>query len=237
MSKRISEAARWIVRWEGEGGVTGIWAARRRLAYALRRVIEQLTSVDAPERELDAAAERIEEWADTLAAHPERRRYEGFSESATAHDVPEGGTHFDWSPLIGHANPLAPPITMQSDADGRVTGRVRFGTAYEGPPGSLHGGFVAAAFDEVLGYAQALTGNPGMTGTLTVRYRSPTPLEQELRFEAWVERIEGRKIFAKSTLHAGERLCAEAEGIFISVDRERFRELIAERARRGQEGA
>jgi acyl-CoA thioesterase FadM len=89
---------------------------------------------------------------------------------------------------------------------------------------------VAAAFDEALGMAQAMTGQPGMTGTLTVRYRRPTPLHTELHFRARVERVEGRKIFAAGTLHAGEVLCAEAEGVFITVDFERFRAEVERRA-------
>ncbi len=84
----------------------------------------------------------------------------------------------------------------------KVEGRGTFGVAYEGPPGHVHGGFLAAAFDEVLGMAQSLTGNPGMTGTLTIRYRRPTPLLTELVFEAYVDRVEGRKIFTHGTLSA-----------------------------------
>ena len=61
-----------------------------------------------------------------------------------------------------------------------------------------------------------------MTGTLTVRYRNPTPLHQELRFEGRLERVEGRKIFTTGTCRVGSTLTAEAEGIFISVDFERF---------------
>jgi acyl-coenzyme A thioesterase PaaI-like protein len=106
---------------------------------------------------------------------------------------------------------------MEIDGD-RIIGRANFGAQYEGPPGHVHGGIIAAAFDEVLGMAQARTGRPGMTGTLTIRYRRPTPLHTEVVFEARVDRVEGRKIFAAGTLHAGETLCAEAEGIFISVD-------------------
>ncbi len=72
------------------------------------------------------------------------------------------------------------------DAHG-VIGHANFGVAYEGPPGYVHGGIIAAAFDEVLGMAQSLTGNPGMTGTLSIRYRRPDPcLLTELVFEkAW----------------------------------------------------
>ena len=102
--------------------------------------------------------------------------------------------------------------------------------AYAGPPGHVHGGIVAAAFDEVLGFVQCLTEQAGMTGTLTVRYRAPTPLHRELSFEAWVERIEGRKTIARGTLHCGTTLCAEAEGLFVSMDRARFRRLVEKKA-------
>jgi acyl-coenzyme A thioesterase PaaI-like protein len=141
---------------------------------------------------------------------------------------------FDQSPIIGRANPIAPPVAMREEA-GRVVGTVRFGSAYEGPPGCVHGGWVAAAFDELLGFAQSLTGQGGMTGTLTIRYRKPTPLHTELRLAARVDRVEGRKIFASGEIHAGELLTAEAEGIFISVDRARFLALEEARQKRIRE--
>jgi acyl-coenzyme A thioesterase PaaI-like protein len=242
---------------------SGVWQERRRLADAMRVVIERLITSNAPEEELREATRRLEQYAEHLATHPRRMRYEGSSESALAQTTRSGRTpppgdasasanaaqaegsgdtvrgiaallgagHFDYSPLIGRSNPLAPPIEMGAEGD-RVHGRVVFGSAYEGPPGCLHGGYVAAAFDEVLGFAQSLSGSPGMTGTLRVVYRSPTPLHEELRFEAWVDRVEGRKIFTRSTLHAGERLCAEAEGIFISIVPATFKRLIEQRDRR-----
>jgi acyl-coenzyme A thioesterase PaaI-like protein len=107
-----------------------------------------------------------------------------------------------------------------------------FGSAYEGPPGCVHGGYVAAAFDEVLGYAETFSGAPGMTGTLTVVYRTPTPLHTEVTFRAKITRVEGRKIFVHGTLHAGERLCAESDAIFVSMKAGRYLELMKERAGR-----
>ena len=133
--------------------------------------------------------------------------------------------------MLGRANPLAPPIDLWLEGD-RMVGTATFGAAYEGPPGCVHGGYVAAAFDEVLGSTQSLSGSPGMTGRLTVHYRSPTPLETELRFVGWLERVEGRKIFTLGELWAGDRLCAEAEGLFISIQPGKFADLKAERDRR-----
>jgi len=82
---------------------------------------------------------------------------------------------------------------------------------------------------------QSLGERPGMTGTLIVKYRSPTPLHTELRFEAELVRMEGRKIFTTSRVVERGRVCAEAEGIFISVERERFQELEKLRAEREKE--
>lgn len=216
--------------WSGaEFAATGAWAERRRLATAMREVIERLTTSDAPEDELRAAAVALERYAARLAKHPRRSLPLGFGETANAGDV---AAFFDYSPLIGLSNPLAPPIRLRVE-DQVVHGMVRFGSAYEGPPGHVHGGFVAAAFDEVLGFVQSTTGQPGMTGTLTIRYRKPTPLDTDLRFEATVQRVEGRKIFAEGRLYAGDVLTAEAEGIFISVDLTKMLMLVeAQKSRR-----
>jgi len=114
--------------------VSGVWLARRRLAAAMRSVIERLTTSNAPQAELDVAAARLEDYAEHLATHPRRERYLGFSESALADAEQEdaeaaGGGHFDYSPLIGRSNPLAPPIDVEADAEGNVTARVLFCSA------------------------------------------------------------------------------------------------------------
>lgn len=228
-------------RWVANQALsTGVWSARRRLAAAMRAVIERLITSDAPAAELERAATQLESYAAHLATHPQRKRYVGFAESALADAEAEdaegaAGGHFDFSPLIGRSNPLSPPIAMSADEEGRVTGRVSFGSAYEGPPGCVHGGYVAAAFDEVLGFAETFSNAPGMTGTLTVVYRSPTPLHVEVVFRARITRIEGRKIHVSGTLHAGERLCAECDAIFVSMRAGTYARLVEERARR--EGA
>jgi acyl-coenzyme A thioesterase PaaI-like protein len=190
-----------------------------RLAAAIRRINHLLVVTDAAEADLLSASDIAEQLAERLEGLPGRRASWGFSESSISGNVK---AFFDQSPLLGLANAVAPPLFLRVDGDA-VRGSVRFGDAYEGPPGKVHGGFVAAAFDEALGMVQSMTGNPGMTGTLTVRYRQPTPLHVELAFLARVERVDGRKIHTTATLHAGELLCAEAEGIFISVSPERFK--------------
>lgn len=204
------------------------WEQKRRLTRALRQAIERLVANDVPEDDLRRAAEAAERFADSLAPYPRLRYGLGYAEASYAGDI---SAFFDQSPLVGLANPLAPPIEMAIEGEHEVRGRVVFGTQYEGVPGHVHGGYVAATFDELLGLAQACSGSPGMTGTLTVRFRKPTPLNTELTLHGEWVRSEGRKIFTRGTICAGEVLTAEAEGLFISLD-ERRRDELAELRRR-----
>ena len=217
----------WQVSPEKEA--MGAWVQKRRLAAAMRQVIGRLVQSDAPEAELRTAAGALERYAERLAGHERLKRYEGFGESANAGDV---GAFFDQSPLIGLANPLAPPIRIEQTGDQEATGFVNFGAAYEGPPGCVHGGFVAAAFDEVLGYVQSLAGSPGFTGTLTVTYRSPTPLFTDLEIRCEIDGQERRKTFAGGCIMAGDRLCAEAKAIFIAARPDVFKDLLEARKER-----
>ena len=124
------------------------------------------------------------------------------------------GTHRSWgNALTGIRNPIAPPLRFECFPD-KVTVDVDLGGAYEGPAGLVHGGIIAAVFDQALGHATESAKVPGMTGTLSIRYRQGTRLGK-IHVEAWVDRVEGVKAFAKGELSTDDGLCAEAEGVFI----------------------
>lgn len=199
----------------------------RRMAAAARRLLHGMVMTDADEATLTDAADALEALADRFDRPGARSMHEGFGEAATSGN-PSG--FFEHSPMLGVANPIAPPIVMRTIDEVTMEGEVTFGAAYEGPPGHVHGGFVAAAFDEVLGAVQSLSAQPGMTGTLTVRYRSPTPLHEPLRYVGRLDGVDGRKVLTSGTLHAGDRLCAEADAVFISIDFSRMAELRQQRA-------
>ena len=208
-------------------------AARLQLAAQTRRIIDELVTSTASEASFEQAQRLVEQAVAVLAERDHGREYEGGEGSLTEY---QHRTHLDYSPLVGGLNPLAPPLALTMHTDS-IEATVTYGLAYEGPPGCLHGGLVAAGFDEVLGFAQALGGQPGMTGRLTVHYRSPTPLFQPVRYVCRFDRREGRKIFASGELRviADGRLCAEAEGLFVSMRAEVFEALM--RLRGGGVGA
>jgi acyl-coenzyme A thioesterase PaaI-like protein len=217
-------AARWMAAADE---VSPHRAEMHRLADAARLVIDRVASTDASHAVIERAAELIEEAARVLEGPGRVRSYEGFAESANAGGAPNA--HFDHSPVMGMANPIAAPARIESAGERTIVMHIRFGSAYEGPPGSVHGGVIAATFDELLGMTQSLSEQPGMTGTLTVKYRRPTPLHRDLRFEGTLDRVEGRKNFTIGRCYAGDELTAEAEGLFIRVDFERIAEMMVSR--------
>ncbi len=194
---------------------------RARLSAALRVLIDTVMSVEDVEAStLDEVARDVEQ----LAFRMGRGRLEGAGYRPRSH-----GDYLPRSPIVGEASPLSPRLDWEAiDEDGRVVveGRGAFGAAYEGPPGFVHGGWVACAFDEMLGIANIASGHPGMTGRLTVHYRRPTPLFRELRFRAFVDRVEGRRILSRAELFDGDVLTAEADGVFVQPRPELAREYF-----------
>lgn len=117
--------------------------------------------------------------------------------------------------LPGRGHPLLPPMVRVTDG-GRTIGTVTYTDAHAGAGEAVHGGQVMLLFDEMLG-AVAGTVTASRTASLTVDYRSLTPMGVELRVEGWVDRVDGRKIYVRGRLLEGERVCAEADGLFVAV--------------------
>jgi hypothetical protein len=117
--------------------------------------------------------------------------------------------YLDHSRDIGAYNPCFPAYEMRVDGD-RASGAVTFPLAYEGPPGIVHGGFLAVFFDSVIQHHNCDAGVAGKTTSLTVTYRRPTPLLTKLQFE--LERsVAERRISSTGRLMAGELLLCEAQ--------------------------
>ena len=218
MSKRESSHVERVARARNAAPQATGWSAKRALAAALRELLAHLPNTAAPEAELRALEPAVREAAARFAAA-------GRAEvAAGAPPVFPGMEHFhETGPLVGLSNPLAPPLELRIDVEARVIrARGRFGNAYEGAPGILHGGFLAAAFDEILGMATVFSGGPGMTRELNVRYLRPTPIDVDVEFVGRLDRTEGRRIFVSAEALAGGLRTALASGVFTSVDGEKF---------------
>jgi len=188
------------------------WQAKRRVAGAIKQLTEALVTSSPAIDRMHEIAEKLEA---TATAFEQAPRIHG------RHDWALSGEHGNYgqvshelNPLAGWSNPLAPPLNMWLKDD-VAHGSCTCGWAYEGPPGSVHGGFVSAIFDQFLGMAQLLGKQPGMTACLHVNYHHRTPLNTELQLRGQLQSIEGRKATISGEMYAGGVLTASAEGLFV----------------------
>jgi acyl-coenzyme A thioesterase PaaI-like protein len=190
--------------------------SKRSLAAALRSLVADVVDRDLEQSvalELQAEIESLRK----QAVGPRRPRYyeQGMGESAKASFV-------DFSAISGLAHPFAIPMLIEDSADPVgapcIRARVTIGLAHEGPPRGVHGGVMAAIFDELLGHAQQVHKTLALTASLSVRYRSITPIGEELEFFAQVTHGTGRRWNGRATCKAGDKVTAEAEALFIAFD-------------------
>ena len=126
---------------------------------------------------------------------------------------PDGRGRAWGNAVVGLRNAVAPPLAISTEGRG-VRSDFHLGAAYEGPPGSVHGGVLSLILDQMLGQAAGAGGKPGMTATLTLTYRRRTPLGP-LHTEAWIEKVDGIKTWARGEIVGAEGVTVEAEGLFI----------------------
>ena len=188
-------------------------AAKHALVREVKRLIELTAHLDVAEVDLDAVnavTAAVSHVADELEPLPSLHAKGGLGAIGG-----DDGALLERSGIAGRSNPLAAPLQWELHDD-HATGWAVYSPAYEGPMGHVHGGFVAAAFDDLLGTAQTISGLAGFTGTLTVKMLRPTPLNRRIDYEAGIDRVDGRKIYVWGTSACdGERL-AEASIVFIA---------------------
>ena len=188
-------------------------ARKHRLVREVKRIIELVAHLDSATADgaaIDAARAHARALGDTLERLPSLLATGGLG----AQSGPQG-TLLERSGVSGRSNPLAPPVQWTVTEAG-TRGAAVYSPAYEGPVGHVHGGFVAAAFDDLMGAAQVASGRAGYTGTLTVRMVRPTPLGRRIDYEAHVDRVEGRKIFVDATSSCAGELLAQASILFVA---------------------
>ncbi len=126
------------------------------------------------------------------------------------------GRSWNWgNAVVGVRNAIAPPVRLTWDDDDLVHAEVELGAAYEGPPGSVHGGVSALLLDHLMGEtASSRHTKLTVTGTLTLRYVQPLPLGR-VRMEARIAETSGRKVTVTAWIGNDNGPAVEATGLFI----------------------
>jgi acyl-coenzyme A thioesterase PaaI-like protein len=206
----------------------GVSAARVETATLLRRLGHALVGHHVDDEQLLALTAAITPFVELMEADPPRFRSESGRDGASHFEAPpEDGAvleHFPDCIVSGRANPMGVGIEVHREGQQAVA-TVTLGPAFEGAPNRSHGGIVAAIFDDVMGYLLSIVQEPAFTGQLTVNYRAPTPMGQQLTFRAWVTGREGRKLFIGADARHDGDLVADAAGLFVTIPMDRFYEM------------
>ncbi|GAA1778122.1 PaaI family thioesterase [Streptomonospora arabica] len=120
--------------------------------------------------------------------------------------------------VSGPTNAAAPPLRLETAPEGGLRAQVRLNGTYQGPPGLVHGGWLAALLDQALGAAAVAEGMPGLTANLDVDYRRPTPLNTPLEITSRVTGTERRKVSVAAEIRHDGEVTAEGTAIMVRLN-------------------
>ncbi len=178
----------------------------RELAERMRAVLGLVLSLDATHPAVERLRAALDEAEAALRAVAPADPTPRLGRDAP----PERRVYIDHARDVGDFNPCFPTYRIHVDGDHHASGTVRFPIVYEGPPGLVHGGFLALLFDAVVQHHNCDVGLAGKTTSLTIRYRRPTPLLTDLAFEIERSVADGRILSTARLTLDGVVLC-EAE--------------------------
>jgi hypothetical protein len=186
------------------------------LAAKLRRVTSLAVGLEHTDPGVAALIEALDEAERTLSR---RASLDAPPRIGAAADS-DGRPYLDHCRHIGAYNPGFPEYAITVDGD-EAHGTVTFPIAYEGPPGLVHGGFLAVFFDAVIQHHNCDLGTAGKTTSLALRYRRPTPLLTELSYTLH-RCLAGERIHSTGELRRGDAVVCEAQMESVKGDRSKL---------------
>lgn len=122
--------------------------------------------------------------------------------------------------VCGVRNPLGLKMKFYEHQPGEVSAEIVVPEQYQGYPGVVHGGVIAAMLDEVSGRSFMGGGPPRflVTARLNIRYRKPVPVGARLMLKGHAGEDRGRVALATGEIYneAGD-LLAEAEIVLAEM--------------------
>lgn len=146
---------------------------------------------------------------------------------STTESVPAGDYYPQHQPNClgcGEENACSLGVRMRAEGE-HVVGNVTLDRRHEGAPGFAHGGALATALDDSLGFLMRHLRRPAVTAKLEVNYRKPAFLGEQFHLKAWLEKQDGRKLYTKAEMRDDDgMIIAEADALFVGVGLEHFLE-------------
>jgi acyl-coenzyme A thioesterase PaaI-like protein len=125
--------------------------------------------------------------------------------------------------VCGRENPVGLKLDFYAVSPEEVISEYIVPVKYQGYPGVVHGGIIAAMLDEVTGRV-FMHGDPPRfmyTAKLSIRYRKPVPVGHKLKLVGHAGKDNGRVAYATGEIFdTSGNLLADAEAVYVNVPEE-----------------
>ena len=122
--------------------------------------------------------------------------------------------------VCGVENPFGLHLEFYEEEPGRVVAEIVVPDQFQGYPGVVHGGVIAAMLDEVSGRTM-LRGNPPrwmVTAKLDIRYRKPVPTGKRILLEGKAKEDNGKvAVVTGAIFDADRKILAESEAVMVNL--------------------
>jgi uncharacterized protein (TIGR00369 family) len=133
--------------------------------------------------------------------------------------------------VCGVESPVGLKLRFEDNGKDEVQAHYTVRAEYQGYPGVVHGGIVAAMLDEAAGRT-AMIGNHEtlmVTAKITIKYRQPTPTETPLLVVGKILKRRGKLLVAASEVRLPDgSISAEAETTMVALPEEQIEEMTRE---------
>jgi len=130
-------------------------------------------------------------------------------------------SHYQFCFGCGDEHPTGLHLQMTGGGS-RVEGHFMVTEHHQGAPGLAHGGVIAAAMDEGMGFVLYLLATPAVTAHIEVDFRRPVPVGSRLDLAGVIELVEGRKIWVRMTGSVDGTVAVESKALFLKVGIDHF---------------
>ena len=120
----------------------------------------------------------------------------------------------------GELHPAGLRLLIRAGEGTSVTSELTVSELHEGSPGKAHGGLLATAFDETMGFLLWLVGRPAVTARLETDYVLPVPVGSRLFFTCEALGVQRRKVYVRGVARIDGPdgpIALRAAGLFVTM--------------------
>jgi acyl-coenzyme A thioesterase PaaI-like protein len=118
-------------------------------------------------------------------------------------------------------------LGLEPRLDGsQIRADLEFAPRFEGGPGTVHGGAIAAFMDDLLGYVPVAYGSPGVTAKLDTNFIAPVPVGVTVGGTAWMSHIDGSKMWAEGAIEVEGHVLVESAALFIAIGPDHYQRVF-----------